>query len=191
MQRIFIIAGPTNAGKDTIMKQLLLDKSLNLSKIITSTSRPIRNGETDGIDYYFYTKAKFEDMIAKNDFFEWALVHNEYKGIQKKSIYENRFNERDLILQVDIQGFLKLKQSLNPQRHKLVGIFIMPPSMEELKRRMKIRNTETDPTDIETRLKNAEIEIKNKDIFDYIVINDDLTKCIDEVKNIIRKEQNN
>ena len=191
MQRIFIIAGPTNAGKDTIMKQLLLDKSLNLSKIITSTSRHIRNGETDGIDYYFYTKAKFEDMIAKNDFFEWALVHNEYKKKKKKSIYENRFNERDLILQVDIQGFLKLKQSLNPQRHKLVGIFIMPPSMEELKRRMKIRNTETDPTDIETRLKNAEIEIKNKDIFDYIVINDDLTKCIDEVKNIIRKEQNN
>lgn len=191
MQRIFIIAGPTNAGKDTIMKQLLLNKSLNLSKIITSTSRPIRNGETNGIDYYFYTKAEFEDMVAKNDFFEWALVHNEYKGIQKKSIYENRFNERDLILQVDIQGFLKLKQSLNPQRHKLVGIFIMPPSMEELKRRMKIRNTETDPTDIETRLKNAEIEIKNKDIFDYIVINDDLTKCIDEVKNIIRKEQNN
>ena len=191
MQRIFIIAGPTNAGKDTIMKQLLLDKSLNLSKIITSTSRPIRNGETNGIDYYFYTKAEFEDMVAKNDFFEWALVHNEYKGIQKKSIYENRFNERDLILQVDIQGFLKLKQSLNPQRHKLVGIFIMPPSMEELKRRMKIRNTETNPTDIETRLKNAEIEIKNKDIFDYIVINDDLTKCIDEVKNIIRKEQNN
>ena len=191
MQRIFIIAGPTNAGKDTIMKQLLLDKSLNLTKIITSTSRPIRNGETNGIDYYFYTKAEFEDMIAKNDFFEWALVHNEYKGIQKKSIYENRFNERDLILQVDIQGFLKLKQSLNPQRHKLVGIFIMPPSMEELKRRMKIRNTETDPTDIKTRLKNAEIEIKNKDIFDYVVINDDLTKCIDEVKNIIRKEQNN
>ena len=191
MQRIFIIAGPTNAGKDTIMKQLLLDKSLNLSKIITSTSRPIRNGETNGIDYYFYTKAEFEDMVAKNDFFEWALVHNEYKGIQKKSIYENRFNERDLILQVDIQGFLKLKQSLNPQRHKLVGIFIMPPSMEELKRRMKIRNTETNPTDIETRLKNAEIEIKNKDIFDYVVINDDLTKCIDEVKNIIRKEQNN
>ncbi len=191
MQRIFIIAGPTNAGKDTIMKQLLLNKSLNLSKIITSTSRPIRNGETNGIDYYFYTKAEFEDMVAKNDFFEWALVHNEYKGIQKKSIYENRFNERDLILQVDIQGFLKLKQSLNPQRHKLVGIFIMPPSMEELKRRMKIRNTETDPTDIETRLKNAEIEIKNKDIFDYVVINDDLTKCIDEVKNIIRKEQNN
>ena len=191
MQRIFIIAGPTNAGKDTIMKQLLLNKSLNLSKIITSTSRPIRNGETNGIDYYFYTKAEFEDMVAKNDFFEWALVHNEYKGIQKKSIYENRFNERDLILQVDIQGFLKLKQSLNPQRHKLVGIFIMPPSMEELKRRMKIRNTETDPTDIETRLKNAEIEIKNKDIFDYVVINDDLRKCIDEVKNIIRKEQNN
>ena len=191
MQRIFIIAGPTNAGKDTIMKQLLLNKSLNLTKIITSTSRPIRNGETNGIDYYFYTKAEFEDMVAKNDFFEWALVHNEYKGIQKKSIYENRFNERDLILQVDIQGFLKLKQSLNPQRHKLVGIFIMPPSMEELKRRMKIRNTETDPTDIETRLKNAEIEIKNKDIFDYVVINDDLTKCIDEVKNIIKKEQNN
>ena len=67
----------------------------------------------------------------------------------------------------------------------------MPPSMEELKRRMKIRNTETDPTDIKTRLKNAEIEIKNKDIFDYVVINDDLTKCIDEVKNIIKKEQNN
>ena len=66
MQRIFIIAGPTNAGKDTIMKQLLLDKSLNLTKIITSTSRPIRNGETNGIDYYFYTKAEFEDMIAKN-----------------------------------------------------------------------------------------------------------------------------
>ena len=189
MQRIFVIAGPTNAGKDTIMKQLLLDPTLRLVKVVTSASRPPRPGEIDGVDYHFYSRDEFKAKIEAGDFFEWALVHNDYKGIQKSSIYNDIPKDKDIILQVDIQGFMNLKRSLDFKNYRLIGIFIMPPSMDELKRRMALRGTETDPKDIEIRLKDAKTEIEDRFIFDYTVINDKLDIAVAEVKNIIKENQ--
>lgn len=189
MQRIFVIAGPTNAGKDTIMKQLLADSNLNLVKVVTSASRPPRPGEVDGVDYHFYSREEFKTKIEAGDFFEWALVHNDYKGIQKSSIYNDIPKNKDIILQVDIQGFMNLKRTLDFDNYHLIGIFIMPPSMEELKHRMALRGTETDPKDIEIRLQDAKVEIEDRFIFDYTVINDKLDIAVAEVKNIIKENQ--
>ncbi len=189
MQRIFVIAGPTNTGKDTVMHRLLQIPELNLVKVVTSTSRAPRPNEIDGKDYHFYTKEEFLKKIENGDFFEWALVHTDYKGIQKSSIYKDIPKDKDIIIQLDIQGYNSLKSKLNHNEYKIVGIFISPPSMEELKRRMRLRGTETNPVDIEVRLKNAEFEITNKNIFDYQVINDNLDVCVDEIVNIIKNSQ--
>ena len=178
MQRIFVIAGPSNTGKDTIMRRLLQIPKLNLVKVVTSTSRPPRPDEIDGIDYHFYTKDEFIKKIENGDFFEWALVHTDYKGIQKSSIYNDIPKDKDIIIQVDIQGYKSLQ-----------SIFISPPSMDELQKRMKLRGTETNPEDIRIRLKNAEFEMANKDVFDYQVVNDNLEKCTLEVIDIIKKNQ--
>ncbi len=189
MQRIFVIAGPTNTGKDTIINRLLQISELNLVKVVTSTSRLPRPNEVDGKDYHFYTEEKFLKKIKNNEFFEWALVHTNYKGIEKSSIYNKIPFDKDIILQVDIQGYKSLKKLLDFSKYKLIGIFVSPPSMEELKRRMKLRGTETDPVDIKARIKNAEYEMSHKDIFDYQVINDNLNICINEVVNIIKENQ--
>ena len=117
------------------------------------------------------------------------MVHTDYKGIQKSSIYNDIPKDKDIIIQLDIQGFNSLKSKLNHDEYKIVGIFISPPSMEELKRRMRLRGTETNQKDIEIRLKNAEFEIANKDIFDYQVVNDNLDTCVNEIINIIKENQ--
>ncbi len=189
MQRIFVIAGPTNTGKDTIINKLLQIPELNLVKVVTSTSRPPRPNEIDGKDYHFYSEAEFLKKIKNGDFFEWALVHTNYKGIEKSSIYNNIPENKDIILQVDIQGYKSLKRLLDFSKYKLIGIFVSPPSMEELKKRMNLRGTETDPVDIKARLENAKFEIAHKDIFDYQVVNDNLDVCLKEIINIIRKNQ--
>ncbi len=187
MQTIFVIAGPTNAGKDTVMRQLLPQKDLNLAKVITSASRPPRPGEIDGVDYHFYSKEEFQKKIDNDEFFEWSIVHNDFKGIQKSSIYNDISKNKNILIQLDIQGFEKIKKNIDKTTYKIIGIFILPPTMDELIRRMKIRNTEHDKADIEKRISDAEYEIANRDIFDYVVINDNLNTCVEEIKNIIKE----
>lgn len=187
MQTIFVIAGPTNAGKDTVMRQLLPQKDLNLAKVITSASRPPRPGEIDGVDYHFYSKEEFQKKIDNDEFFEWSIVHNDFKGIQKSSIYNDISKNKNILIQLDIQGFEKIKKNIDKTIYKIIGIFILPPTMDELIRRMKIRNTEHDKADIEKRISDAEYEIANRDIFDYVVINDNLNTCVEEIKNIIKE----
>ncbi len=187
MQTIFVIAGPTNAGKDTVMHALLPRMELNLARVITSTSRKIRPGEMDGIDYHFYSKEEFEEKIQNNEFFEYSLVHTDYKGVEKNAIYNNISKNKNIIFQLDIQGFEKVNNMIDKDNYKVVGIFIYPPTMDELKRRMHIRATETDPKDIEARLNSAKYEIEHKDVFDYSVINDNLEMCVEEISNIIKE----
>ncbi len=189
MQRIFVIAGPTNTGKDTVMHKLLQIPELNLVKVVTSTSRPPRYNEVDGVDYHFYSKDEFLRKVKNGDFFEWALVHTNYKGIEKSAILDDILKDKDILIQLDIQGYKTLQSSIDFSKYKLVSIFIFPPSMEELKRRMAIRGTETNPEDISVRLKNAEYEIAHKDIFDYQVVNDNLDDCVNKIVNIIKLNQ--
>ena len=187
MQKIFVIAGPSNTGKDTIMHRLFQFPELNLVKVVTSTSRPPRYNETDGVDYHFYSKDEFLRKVDNGDFFEWALVHTSYKGIEKSAIYNDIPKDKNIILQVDIQGFESLKSTLDFSKYKLIGIFILPPSIEELKKRMTLRGTETNLEDIRVRLNNAEFEIAHKDMFDYQVVNDNLDACVNQIVNIIKE----
>jgi guanylate kinase len=186
-QIIFVISGPTSVGKTTTM-YAMLERGLSLAKIVTSTSRAPRPGETDGVDYNFFTRGEFERKIAAGEFFEWAMVHDQYKGILKRSIFDDIPKDKNIIMSVDPQGFHNLKRSLDFSKYRLVGIFLLPPSFNELVRRMKARGTEVDPIDIKKRLDDVELEIKEKDIYDYQVMNDDLGECLAELEKIIIKE---
>jgi guanylate kinase len=187
MQTIFAIVGPTNVGKDTVMHALLA-ADLGLMKAVTSATRAPRPGEVDGVDYNFFSREEFERKIKSGEFFEWSIVHADYKGLLKRSIFEDVPKNKNIIMQTDVHGFPKIKSSLDPARFRLVGIFLIPPSFNELIRRMQARGTEVSPYDIKKRLDDVELEMKEKDVYDYQVMNDDLDKCIAELSKIVIRE---
>lgn len=186
MRTIFVISGPTNAGKTTIVGRLLKD-NLGLTRVITSTSRAPRDNEADGVDYHFFSREEFESKINNNEFFEWANVYNDFKGILKSSLYEDIPMDKNIIITLDVQGFMNIKRNIDKNIYRIVGIFILPPSLSELKNRMDKRGQNLNE-DAELRLSIAKEEMEYKNLYDYAVINDDLEKCVSEVEAIIKKE---
>ena len=184
MRTIFVISGPSNTGKSTIVERLLKD-NIGVTRIITSTSRAPRNNETNGVDYHFFTKEDFEQKINNNEFFEWACVYDDYKGILKKSIYEDIPHDKNIVITLDIQGYMNIKRNIDKSIYKIIGIFIYPPSIEELKRRMINRGA--NETDADLRINTAKQEIDDRFLYEYSVLNDNLENCIEEVKNIIKE----
>lgn len=176
---LFVISGPSGAGKGTIVSKLInTDNKLKLS--ISCTTRYKREGEVDGVHYYFISKEKFRSMIEEGDFLEYAQVFENFYGTPISKIQEQLDNGYDVILEIDVQGALQVKEKM-PEA-KL--IFIMPPSLEVLKERLKGRNTET-AEQIEKRFSKAEAEMNLRDRYDYSVVNDDLDTAVNEVHNII------
>lgn len=181
---LIVLSGPSGAGKGTICSELLKQvDSLNLS--ISMTTRCPRGNEVDGKDYYFVTKEQFEEDIAKGNFLEYAKVYNDnYYGTPKKIVEESLADGKDIILEIDIQGALEVKEKMKEG----IFIFIMPPSMRELKDRLVKRNTESKDKIIE-RFKNAYKEINEVTKYNYIVINDEVQNAVDKVKAIILAEK--
>ena len=181
---LIVMSGPSGAGKGTICKKLLEDdKKTKLS--ISMTSRDPRGSEVDGVDYYFVTKEEFEERINNDEFLEYATVHNnQYYGTPKGQI-ENDLNKGiNVILEIDIQGALKIKEKVK----EALFIFIMPPSMEVLKERLINRKTETKDKILE-RFKTAYKEINEFKKYNYVVVNDKLDDAVDKVKSIIKAEK--
>ena len=181
---LIVLSGPSGAGKGTICNELLKQVD-TLSLSISMTTRSPRGNEADGKDYYFVTKEQFEEDIKKGNFLEYAKVHGDnYYGTPKKKVEESLASGKDIILEIDIQGALEVKEKMEEG----IFIFIMPPSMRELKDRLVKRNTESKDKIIE-RFKNAYKEINEVTKYNYIVINDEVQNAVDKVKAIILAEK--
>ena len=177
---LIIISGTTCAGKGTIIKELLKDNK-NTTLSTSYTSRPIRPGEKDGIAYYFVTHEEFEEKIKNDDFLEYAKVrYGEYFGTPKKEVIELLDSGKDVILEIDVQGAEIIKEKFP----NTLLIFILAPSMNEIKRRIINRKTET-KEQILDRFKTAYREINEVNKYNYVVVNDELNDCIEKVKSII------
>ena len=180
---LIVISGPSGAGKDTIVNELLKENE-NIWLSISATSRKPRSGEIDGIHYFFLTKEEFEERIKDNDFLEYASYNDNYYGTPKSDIIEKLNNGIDVVLVIEIQGALKVKE-LIPEA---VFIFIMPPSMSELRRRLVDRKTE-DKEKILKRFKTAYKEINEVSKYNYVVINDEVEEAVKKIEAILLSEK--
>lgn len=181
---LIIISGTTCAGKGTVIKKLL-ERNKNMVLSLSYTSRPIRKGEVDGIDYKFISHEEFERKIKNGDFLEYAKVrYGEYFGTPKENIENLLEAGKDVILEIDVQGAKQIKEKLP----ETILIFIMAPSMEEVKRRIKARGAET-AEQIVDRFQTAYREINEVNKYNYVVVNDNLEEAIQKVEAILISEK--
>ena len=181
--QLYVISGPSGCGKDTIVNSLL-KKNKNLWLSISCTSRAPRGNEKDGIEYFFLSEEEFEKEIENDGFLEYAKYAGNYYGTPKKSIEEHLNDGEDVILVIEIQGALKIKNLLP----ETLFIFILPPSMKELKRRLEGRGTE-DKEKIDKRFLRAYEEINEVGKYNYVVVNDEVKNAVEKVNAILISEK--
>jgi len=187
---MFLISAPSGTGKGTVVSALL-EEVQNLSRIITTTSRPKREGEVEGISYYFIPRTEFEMLIREGAFVEWNRIYGDLYGT-KKDIVERFIRDagekgRDLILEIDVDGKRNFAREYG-DRLKVVSIFLLPPSREELERRIKSRKADS-PAQMRKRLARAKMELARQNEYDYRVVNDSKDAAVEEVKAIIACER--
>ncbi len=180
---LVVVSGFSGAGKGTIMKRLLEDYSDSYALSISATTRLPRPGERHGREYFFVSKEEFEEMIEEDALIEYARYVNNYYGTPKDYVFRELEAGRDVILEIEIQGALKVKEAYPDT----LLLFVSPPSAGELKDRLMNRGTE-DIAAIESRLNRAWQEAQGVENYDYFVINDDLEECVQEINNIIKNE---
>lgn len=182
---LIVISGPSGAGKDAVLTRMK-ELGCPLEYVVTVTTRPQRDKERNNVDYHFISRERFQEMIERKEFLEWANVYGNWYGVPKAPVKQALDKGQDIIVRVDIQGAATIKKIL-PQA---VFIFLIPPSMEELVLRLKQRHTES-AFDLALRTKTAEEEIKQLSLFDYIVVNkqDKIDLAVSEIKAIITAEK--
>lgn len=180
---LIVISGPSGSGKGSIIKELLKNNS-NLYLSVSMTSRPMRNYETNGIEYHFVAKKEFEQKIKDDELLEYTLYNDNYYGTPKSEITDNIKKGKNVILEIEIEGALNVKK-LVPEA---IFIFILPPSMKELLKRLKGRGTE-DNDKIIRRFKTAYREINEISKYNYVVVNDTLEEASANIEAIIKSEK--
>ncbi len=182
---LVVLSGPSGVGKDAVLKKMKTKGSL-FYYTITATTRPVRAGERDGVDYHFLSREKFQQLVEQKQFLEWACVYDNYYGVPQNEITRALKNGTDVIVKVDIQGTESIKKIVP----LAISIFLMPPSLEELEKRIRQRHSET-PTCLALRLQKAREEIKKSSSFDYIVVNhrDMVDETITKIESIIIAEK--
>lgn len=178
-----VVSGFSGAGKGTIMKELLAKYEQNYALSISATTRAPRPGEKDGVEYFFKSREEFEKMIAAGELIEYAQYVGNYYGTPKAYVGKQLEAGRDVILEIEIQGALKVRE----QFPDALLLFVTPPSADELKKRLIGRGTESMEV-IENRLARALEEAEGLEEYDYLVVNDVLEECVEEVHEIIRNE---
>lgn len=177
--KLFVLSGPSGVGKGTL-RQHALNNAPNLKYSISCTTRKPREGETDGVDYRFISHEIFRDYISRELFLEYAHVHEDYYGTLKADVVNELESGHDVLLEIDVQGALQVKKKMPGA----VLIFVAPPSVEVLTKRLTGRGTESAES-LSVRLSNAIGELALKDKYDYVIVNDDLESACDELRKII------
>lgn len=178
-----VISGFSGVGKGTAVKELLKKYPYALS--VSATTRSPRPGEVPGVSYHYITKEEFEKRIEENDFFEWARYVDNYYGTPKSFVMEKLEAGQDVILEIEAEGAFKVRS----QYPQAMLIFMVPPSMEELRRRLVGRGTEIEETVAKRLKKAAEEELDKAKLYDFLVINDDLAACVEELHSVIQKNK--
>lgn len=179
---LIVVSGFSGAGKGTVMRALL-EKYDNYALSISATTRNPREGEVDGREYFFKTTEEFEKMIAQDELIEYARYVNNYYGTPRAYVEEQLAKGKDVILEIEIQGALKVKEKFP----ETLLLFVTPPSAAVLKERLVGRGTETMEV-IESRMQRAAEEAEGMEAYDYLIVNDDLDTCIEEMHQIIQGE---
>ena len=180
---LVVLSGPSGSGKDTILERLLaIDK--NIVKSVSATTRPSRIGEINGKDYFFISEQDFCNAISDEKLLEYTNYCGNYYGTLKNLVEDLQNNQKDVILKIEVDGAKQIKEKCPDS----LRIFILPPSMETLKDRLSKRGTETAES-LEKRLNRARDEIKFSSEYDYIVVNDDVDKCAQNIYSIINAEK--
>jgi len=180
---LFVVSSPSGGGKGTLI-QRVLKKVPNLSYSVSFTTRAPRSGEVDGLEYFFVTPDKFDQMVAANEFLEWAYVHGKQYGTARQQVVAEVSAGRDIILEVDVQGAASVRELIPDS----VSIFILPPSFAVLKRRLQARGTDS-PEELDLRLRNAPVELKNYSAFEYLILNDDADRAAEQLTAIVHAER--
>lgn len=179
---LIVVSGPSGCGKGTVLAEIL--KSDRIFYSVSATTRSPRPGETDGVNYYFLTKEKFEQFIEEDGMLEYASYCGNYYGTPKKPVEDMLEQGKHVILEIEVQGAMKVMEKCP----EAVFVFILPPSLKELERRLNKRGTEAEDV-IKKRLSEASGEIKQAYKYNYAVINGELSKAVDDLKAIIRAEE--
>lgn len=183
MKKLFVISGSSGVGKGTIIKKFL-ERNPQFKLSVSCTTRQKREGEVHGVNYYYLTRDEFMDAVEKGDFLEWAEFSGNCYGTNKKFVEKGLENDENLLLEIDTKGALQVKNKMD----NAVLIFILPPSLTELERRLRGRGTESEDA-IQKRLATVESEMENSKQFNYTVVNDVVDKAVEEIENIIKNEQ--
>lgn len=180
---LLVVSGPSGSGKGTVCKKLL-KRNEDLIFSVSATTRKPRSGETHGKNYFFIDEEKFNEMISNGEFLEYARVHNNYYGTPRQFVIDQIDKGQVVILEIDVQGALQIKD-MYPEG---VFIFLLPPSMKELKSRIIKRGTES-KEDINIRFRNAFEELRFVDKYDYFVVNDEVDNAVKNIESIIIAEK--